>query len=117
MHTVMAMPVTSLCPHPNAVDRLRIEKLLAGRSRYKYVAATVTPCTDGYLVRSPCCSRTVDPQGGEIDIARIEYQSGDFWRLYRKDDVRQCWRAHAEFHSLSSLLDVLIADVNREFWR
>lgn len=109
--------VSEICPHPNEVDRKRIEKLLGERERYKYVSPKVLPDIDGYLVRSPCCSRTVDPQGGEIDIARIEYQSGDFWRLYAKDDASQNWRAHSEYLSLQTLLGSLIADPKREFWR
>lgn len=104
-------------PHPNDVDRKRIEKTLAERERYKYVAPRVLPDIDGYLVRSPCCSRTVDPQGGEIDIARIEFQEGGFWRLYQKDDVNQRWRPHSEYLSLPSLLARLIADPKKEFWR
>lgn len=96
---------------------MRIEKVLGERERYKYVSPKVLPDVEGYLVRSPCCSRTVDPDGGEIDIARIEYQSGDFWRLYRKDDEKQCWRAHSEYLSLSTLLARLVADPKREFWR
>lgn len=106
-----------VCPHPNEVDCKRIAKTLAARERYKYVAPTVLPVEEGYLVRSPCCSRTVDPEGGEIDIARIEYQSGDFWRLYQKDDEKQRWRAHSEYLSLTALLARLIADPKREFWR
>lgn len=105
------------CPHPNEVDRKRIEKTLAERERYKYVAPSVLPDEDGYLVRSPCCSRTVDPDGGDIDIARIEYQSGGFWRLYQKDDANLRWRAHSEYLSLPVLLARLIADPKREFWR
>lgn len=105
------------CPHPNEVDCKRIEKVLAERDRYKYVLPKVVPDVEGYVVRSPCCSRTVDPEGGEIDIARIEYQSGDFWRLYRKDDEKNCWRAHSEYLDLSSLLARLVADPKREFWR
>lgn len=108
---------TTCCPHPNEVDCKRIEKNLAERDRYKYVSPKVLPDVEGYLVRSPCCSRTVDPDGGEIDIARIEYQSGNFWRLYRKDDEKNCWRAHSEYHDLNSLLARLVADPKREFWR
>jgi len=104
-------------PHPNEVDRKRIEKTLAARERYKYVAPKVLNADDGYLIRSPCCSRTVDPEGGEIDIARIEYQSGGFWRLYQKDDEKQYWRAHSEYLSLPTLLARLIADPKKEFWR
>jgi len=105
------------CPHPNEVDRKRISKTLAERDRYKYVAPSVLPDVDGYLIRSPCCSRNVDPKGGEIDIARIEYQEGGFWRLYKKDDAKQRWRAHSEYHNLPSLLGRLIADPKKEFWR
>jgi len=106
-----------VCPHPNEVDRKRIEKTLAERERYKYVAPQVLPVEEGYIVRSPCCSRTVDPEGGEIDIARIEFQSGGFWRLYRKDDDANRWRPHSEYLSLAMLLARLIADPKREFWR
>lgn len=108
---------TPICPHPNDVDRRRIEKFLQARERYKYVSPKVFPATEGYIVRSPCCSRTVDPDGGEIDIAWLEYQSGDFWRLYRKDDEKNCWRAHSEYLNLTSLLARLVADPKREFWR
>jgi hypothetical protein len=108
---------TTRCPHPNEVDRKRIEKNLVERNRYKYVSPKVLPDVEGYIVRSPCCSRTVDPEGGEIDIARIEYQSGDFWRLYRKDDEKNSWRAHSEYLDLMSLLARLAVDPKREFWR
>ncbi len=111
------MHASETCPHPNEVDRKRIERSLAERERYKYVAPRVLPAEEGYLVRSPCCSRSVDPAGGEIDIARIEYQSGDFWRLYRKDDASQRWCAHSEYLSLAVLLSRLLADPKKEFWR
>lgn len=107
----------SECPHPNEVDRKRIEKNLAERERYKYVAPMVLPFEDGYLIRSPCCSRTVDPEGGVIDVARIEYQEGGFWRLYRMDDEKQRWMAHSEYLNLNALLARLTADPKREFWR
>jgi len=112
-----AIYVTEACPHPNEVDRKRIEKTLAERERYKYVSPKVLPDIEGYLVRSPCCSRTIDPNGGEIDIARIEFQSGDFWRLYRKNDETGYWHAHSEYTSLNALLARLVADPKREFWR
>lgn len=108
---------TEICPHPNDVDRKRIEKNLAQRARYKYVAPTVLPDKEGYLIQSPCCSRTVDPEGGVIDIARIEFQDGGFWRLYRKDDEKQRWVAHSEYLHLDPLLARLLADTRREFWR
>jgi hypothetical protein len=109
--------IATSCPHPNEVDRKRIEKTLSERERYKYVAPSVLPDVDGYLVRSPCCSRNVDPDGGEIDIARIEYQEGGFWRLYQKDDAQKRWRAHSEYLSLLALLALLMADPKKVFWR
>lgn len=110
-------PDSDVFPHPNEVDRKRIEKTLAERDRYKYVSPTVLPDADGYLIQSPCCSRTVDAEGGVIDIARIEFQEGGFWRLYQKNDEKQCWRAHSEYLSLFNLLALLIADPKKEFWR
>ncbi len=104
-------------PHPNEVDRKRIEKMLKARERYKYVAPTVEAIIDGYLVRSPCCSRTVDPTGGEIDIARIEFQPDGCWRLLQKNDELQNWRVHSEYLSLEKLLTRLITDHKKEFWR
>jgi hypothetical protein len=108
---------TEVCPHPNEVDRKRIAKNLAARERYKYVAPMVLDAEDGYVIRSPCCSRTVDPEGGIIDVARLEYQEGGFWRLYRMDDEKQRWMAHSEYLSLNALLARLTADTKREFWR
>jgi hypothetical protein len=107
----------SECPHPNELDRKRIEKNLAERTRYKYVAPKVMPDIEGYIVRSPCCSRTVDPTGGEIDIARIEFQEEGFWRLYRKDDEKKRWMPHSEYISLNVLIKRLTSDTKREFWR
>lgn len=52
-----------------------------------------------------------------IDVARIEYQEGGFWRLYRMDDEKQRWMAHSEYLSLNALLARLTADTKREFWR
>ena len=104
-------------PHPNELDCARIKKILNERKRYKYVAPSVLPDKDGYLVRSPCCSRTIDQEGGEIDIARIEFQESGFWRLYKKDESNRYWRAHSEYTNLPTLLAILVADAKREFWR
>jgi len=72
--------------HPNAVDRKRIEKSLAGRARYKYVTPRVIGVENGYQIVSPCCSRNIDKTGGEIDIAWIEFSTARCrWRLYHRD--------------------------------
>ena len=57
--------------HPNELDLRRIARAIQGRERYRYVKPHVIAAEAGYLVRSPCCSRNVDPAGGEIDIALL----------------------------------------------
>ena len=105
-------------PHPNDVDRKRIERALAKRARYRYVSPTVRPAQDGYLITSPCCSRNVDPQGGEIDIAWLEFEprQGN-WRLLRKDHATGAWVQFWKYPSLMTLLDYLNQDPERLFWQ
>lgn len=105
-------------PHPNDVDRKRIERGLEKRARYRYVSPAVHAAQDGYLVTSPCCSRNVDPQGGVIDIARLAFdpQWGS-WRLLRKDHAADAWVLFREYPSLMALLDYLNQDPERLFWQ
>lgn len=105
-------------PHPNEVDRKRIERALEQRQRYRYVVPQVRPEPGGYRIESPCCSRTVDANGGLIDIARLEYLAEwDAWRLYRKDHIRDRWVVAGEFFTLSAALRQLNEDAQRIFWR
>jgi hypothetical protein len=104
--------------HPNDIDRKRIERALAARKRYRYVSPEVRPADMGYAIQSPCCSRNVDPDGGVIDIARLEYlEAKRAWRLYRKDHAERAWRLYGEFRSLGTVLDVLNHDPDRIFWQ
>ncbi len=104
-------------PHPNEVDCKRIQRALAGRERYRYVAPSVHPVHNGYRVESPCCSRNVDREGGVIDIAQLEYLPGQGrWLLYRKDHRRGQWETYAEMCSLADALEVLKCDPLRTFW-
>lgn len=104
--------------HPNELDRKRIERALEARTRYRYVSPAVQDSDKGYQIQSPCCSRNVDPDGGVIDIARLEYMEGRrAWRLYRKDHSQHAWQLYGEFHSLAMLLDVLNHDPDRIFWQ
>lgn len=106
------------CMHPNDVDRKRIERALDTRARYRYVSPEVQAVEGGYRIKSPCCSRKVDPDGGVVDIARLEYVSGlRAWRLYRKDHARHEWQFYAEFSALSELLQFLNQDPERIFWQ
>jgi hypothetical protein len=98
------------------MDRVRIERALRHRVRYRYVQPEVTRAAEGgWLVTSPCCSRNIDPHGGVIDIAWIEHVE-DAWALYFKDHVRESWVLHDESRHLQPLLDELCLDPTRVFW-
>ena len=49
----------------------RLERALRERVRYRYVTPNVLREGTSYRIQSPCCSRTVDPSGGVIDIALL----------------------------------------------
>ncbi len=104
--------------HPNELDRKRIERALEHRKRYRYVTPEVHTYEQGYLVQSSCCSRNVDPDGGVIDIAKLEFR-GDrqCWWLYFKDHELGHWIRHGEYHSLPLILDLLNLDSERRFWQ
>ena len=106
------------CPHPNELDLKRIERRISERQRYRYVSPEVHAIENGYEIRSPCCSRNIDKTGGTIDIARMEYgQESKRWRLYRKMHVEGQWLLHAEYETLSALLNELNLDPERRLWQ
>jgi hypothetical protein len=111
MHTA-AMP-----PHPNQVDRKRIEHALKQRERYRYVSPDVVPDEDehGYRIESPCCSRNVEPAGDIIDIALLKFFS-PHWLLYNKDHEHSSWALHSVTDTLNEALDILLPDNDRVFW-
>lgn len=105
-------------PHPNDVDKKRIEKALATRARYRYVSPEVCAEMQGYRIQSPCCSRNIEKDGGVIDIARLEYVAvSRAWRLYRKDHALHEWQLYGEFSALDALLQILNQDTERIFWQ
>ena len=111
-----AVPTASL--HPNELDLRRIERALAKRKRYRYVTPEVHGDTDGYVIKSSCCSRNIDPEGGVIDIARIEYRpERRDWRLYHKDHQIGHWIMHGEFQNLAQVIELLNQDPRRRFWQ
>lgn len=95
--------------------RRRLQRALKDRERYRYVEPEVHVTDAGYLVTSPCCSRNIDPEGGVIDIARIE-QLGNSWLLYSCDHKLDMWLLHDEYKDLDTLLAVLCKDSERVFW-
>jgi hypothetical protein len=107
-----------MTPHPNEFDQRRIERALAQRVRYRYVAPRVVAMERGYKVESPCCSRNVDAAGGIIDIAMIEYDtSRRAWRLYRKNHEAGEWLLEHVAGKLHEALAVLTEDAGRKFWQ
>lgn len=110
------MPQTLARVHD--MDKVRIERALRQRVRYRYVQPQIERGTrgeEGWIITSPCCSRNIDPTGGVIDIARIEPVEGA-WALYFKDHVHDRWVLHDESRHLQPLLDEICVDPMRVFW-
>lgn len=99
-----------------ALDARRIEKAVAQRARYKYVRPRVEREGLGWKVVSPNCSRNIDPQGGEIDIAWLVPNHQGGWLLYARDHRQDCWQLRGH-DALPALLARLSADAQREFWQ
>lgn len=107
-----------LKPHPNDLDKKRIERALKARKRYRYVTPSVMPAPAGYRIESPCCSRNIDAEGGTIDVALLTYDAEPReWRLHRKDHTTGTWVFHSAYDRLPVLLDRLNADEERVFWQ
>ncbi|EIZ77319.1 hypothetical protein WSK_4105 [Novosphingobium sp. Rr 2-17] len=104
--------------HPNELDLRRIERAIAGRARYKYVQPSVQRHPDGYLVRSPCCSRNIAADGAEIDVALLTWmeRTAD-WSLFRRDHQAQAWLLDSRFARLPDLFGRLNQDPDRVFWQ
>ena len=98
------------------LDRTRIARALAGRSRYKYVQPRVERYDGGWVVSSPNCSRNVDPQGGEILIAWFEPDGSGRWRLHARDHAAGQWQCKARGLTLPEALQRVCNDTEREFW-
>jgi len=113
-----SMAVSSLHRHPNEIDKKRIERALVDRKRYRYVTPQVGLIDSGYVITSPCCSRNIEPNGGVIDIAMLEFLETDqFWRLFYKDHSAVAWVAYADYPALPPILALLREDPERRFWQ
>ena len=93
----------------------RLERALRERVRYRYVRPNVLAEGTGYRIQSPCCSRTVDPSGGLIDIALLTLE-GKCWHLSARDHTTQTWVERFQHESLDTVLNLLCIDSEREFW-
>jgi hypothetical protein len=109
------------------LDRVRIEVALEQRARYRYVRPQVLPMDEdesrGWRIVSPNCSRSIDRQGGVIDIAWLQpvpdtaEDTPGAWLLHARDHQRQCWVPPRRAASLPDALERLCADPLREFWQ
>ena len=97
------------------LDRLRIERALRHRVRYRCVVPRVVRVLDGWRITSPCCSRNVDSAGGVIDIAWLRADP-PHWHLYARDHAHAVWIEQEHSESLHELLDALCLDPKRVFW-
>ncbi|MGE0071652.1 MAG: hypothetical protein AB7S55_01125 [Thiomonas sp.] len=95
----------------------RIERAIARRSRYRYVRPRVEAEGSGWKIVSPNCSRNIDKQGGDIDIAWLTPDGEGGWLLFARDHARQSWDLRARSRSLDALLTRLVVDRDREYWR
>ena len=98
------------------LDRLRIERALAQRRRYRYVHPRVERDGAGWKVVSPNCSRRIDPAGGEIAIAWLLPAAAGRWLLHARDHAGQRWRLEATCASLADALQCIRLDPQRIFW-
>ncbi|MCK1454239.1 DUF3024 domain-containing protein [Bradyrhizobium sp. 35] len=113
MRVSREVPV-GLIPHPNELDRKRIERALISRKH----SPSVTPVKAGYLIESPSCSRNIENDGGQIDVALFHYDAvSGIWKLFFKNHARGSWKFYSIFHRLASAIDELNTDPERLFWQ
>jgi hypothetical protein len=104
--------------HPNELDLRRIMRMLQKRKRYRYVTVCITPTNNGYLIQSPCCSRSIAPDGHLIDIGLIEYdEASTTWKLFSMDHTHKKWCLNHRSETLKPLLEYLNADPSKSFWQ
>ncbi|MCK1272196.1 DUF3024 domain-containing protein [Bradyrhizobium sp. 49] len=113
MRVSREVPV-GLIPHPNELDRKRIERALISRKH----SPSVTPVKAGYLIESPCCSRNIDNDGGQMEVALFHYDAvSGIWKLFFKNHARGSWKFYSIFRRLASAIDELNTDPERLFWQ
>lgn len=118
MSVALSLHVAAMCRHPNELDLARITRAIADRARYRYVTPEVTGVDGGYLIRCACCSRTVDPAGGVIDVALIQWREAPAgWLLLRKDHAAGNWVTDSSFARLAELFCRLNSDPQKLFWQ
>jgi hypothetical protein len=104
------------------LDRLRIERALVRRARYRYVQPRVVAAgpaegaRGGWKIVSPNCSRNVDPDGGEIDIAWFEPVGHGRWALHARDHRHALWQLQAAALPMAEAIERVCRDPLGRFW-
>ncbi|HEX6363873.1 MAG TPA: hypothetical protein VFZ93_13010 [Albitalea sp.] len=98
------------------LDALRIDRVLARRTRYRYVRPRVVREGGGWKIVSPNCSRTIDARGAEIDIAWLEPDGAGRWLVHARDHRAGAWTPKVGTASLAAALAIVCADPDREYW-
>ncbi len=98
------------------MDRARISRALEGRARYRYVRPRVLAQAQGWKIVSPNCSRNIDPQGGDIDIALLLPDPDGGWLVHARDHAAGCWLLKGGHPTLAQALAQVCTDPDREFW-
>jgi hypothetical protein len=103
------------------LDWQRIVRALPGRERYKYVQPRVEREGTGWKIVSPNCSRNIDPEGGEIDIAWFEPDTQAAtqgrWRLHARDHAAARWVLSRSDVTLPQAIALVCTDTQRTYWR
>lgn len=101
---------------PGDLIAARIMRMIGQRRRYRYVRPRVLRDGDGWKIVSPNCSRNIDPQGGEIDIAWFVPLANGRWQAHARDHACAAWVRQGEPGPLPDVLSVVCADPSRVFW-
>ena len=119
MSHLAAPTASSFASGSAAVSNLtlhRLERALRERVRYRYVRPLVAQEGEAFRIRSPNCSRKVDPSGGVIDIALLVPHGGNSWCLCSRDHAADEWVPRLQNAALDDALDALCIDHDRQFW-
>jgi hypothetical protein len=91
-------------------------KAIGQRQRYKYVQPRIEREGAGWKIVSPNCSRNIDPEGGEIDIAWLVPVADGQWQLHGRDHVLKRWVLLLQAGQ-QDVIERLVQDERREFWQ
>ncbi len=98
------------------LDRLRIERALPRRARYKYVHPRIEREGEGWKIVCANCSRNIHADGGEIPIAWFVPAGPGRWMLHARDHAQSAWLPQADGLTLAQALDIVCADTTRVYW-